>query len=194
VVVFGANDRSVCEGFARGPGTPRQRSPWICRDRWFDILACRGDFRIAQASRTLSGRAPSAQRRLLPPANVSSGHPITLYGATAASCSCPFIAAAVEIPDPGHPACLHARDYEQLALLLDGASARSRVLNTEAFTVAAAIAAVLVDNAIPTAATRAGAPAMMRHGTDEACVPDHGAMDGHVIERVAGARPGRMLA
>jgi AcrR family transcriptional regulator len=86
---------------------------------------------------------------------------------------CPFIAAAVEIPDPGHPARMHASNYkkgfaarladtareagaahpeqlgEQLALLLDGASARSRVLNTEAFTTAAAIAAVLVDNAIP---------------------------------------------
>jgi AcrR family transcriptional regulator len=88
---------------------------------------------------------------------------------------CPFIAAAVEIPDPAHPARVQARDYklafaarltetareagatdpeqlgEQLALLLDGASARSRVLNTETFTTAAAIAAVLVDNAIPTA-------------------------------------------
>ena len=65
---------------------------------------------------------------------------------------CPFIAAAVEIPDPDHPARVYARDYkkafaarltdtareagatdpeqlgEQLALLLDGASARSRVL------------------------------------------------------------------
>jgi AcrR family transcriptional regulator len=88
---------------------------------------------------------------------------------------CPFIAAAVEIPDPDHPARLQARDYkigfaarfadtaraagatdpeqlgEQLALLLDGASARSRVLDAEAFTTAAAIAAVLVDNAIPAA-------------------------------------------
>ena len=87
---------------------------------------------------------------------------------------CPFIAAAVELPNPGHPARLHARDYkkafaarltdtareagapdpeqlgEQLALLLDGASARSRVLNTETLATAAAIAAVLVDNAIPT--------------------------------------------
>ena len=89
---------------------------------------------------------------------------------------CPFIAAAVEIPDPGHPARVYARDYklafaaclteaareagatdpeqlgEQLALLLDGASARSRVLNTETLATAAAIAAVLVDNAIPAAA------------------------------------------
>jgi AcrR family transcriptional regulator len=92
---------------------------------------------------------------------------------------CPFIAAAVEIPDPDHPARLYARDYkkafaarlidtareagatnpeqlgEQLALLLDGASARSRVLDTETLATAAASAAVLVDNAIPTAPARA---------------------------------------
>jgi AcrR family transcriptional regulator len=89
---------------------------------------------------------------------------------------CPFIAAAVEISDPGHPARVYARDYkqalaarfieaaraagatdpdalgEQLALLLDGAAARSRVLDASAFTTAAAAAAVLVDTAIPTAA------------------------------------------
>ena len=89
---------------------------------------------------------------------------------------CPFIGAAVEIADPGHPARVFARDYkkgfaarltdaareagatdpeqlgEELALLLDGASARSRVLNTETLSTAAAIAAVLVDNAIPAAA------------------------------------------
>jgi AcrR family transcriptional regulator len=88
---------------------------------------------------------------------------------------CPFIAAAVEIPDSSHPARVLARDYkqafasrltdaaraagasnpeqlgEQLALLLDGASARSRVLNTDTLATAATIAAVLVDNAIPTA-------------------------------------------
>ena len=103
---------------------------------------------------------------------------------------CPFIAAAVEIPDPGHPARVHARDYkrafaarltdtareagatnpeqlgEQLALLLDGASARSRVLNTETLATAAAIAAVLVDNAIPTAAVPAGASAVEQPGQD----------------------------
>jgi AcrR family transcriptional regulator len=86
---------------------------------------------------------------------------------------CPFIAAAVEIPDPQHPAPQFARDYkkavaarlaeaareagaanpeqlgEQLALLLDGASARTRVLNSDAFPTAAAMAAVLIDNAIP---------------------------------------------
>ncbi|WP_285474655.1 hypothetical protein [Actinoplanes sp. NBRC 101535] len=91
---------------------------------------------------------------------------------------CPFIAAAVEIPDPEHPARVLARDYkrafavrltdsareagaadperlgEQLALLLDGASARSRVLNTETLATAAAIAAVLVDNVLPTTPCR----------------------------------------
>jgi AcrR family transcriptional regulator len=86
---------------------------------------------------------------------------------------CPFIAAAVEIQDPGHPARELARDYktafagrltqaareagardpaqlgEQLALLLDGASARSRVLDADTFATAGAIAAVLVEDAIP---------------------------------------------
>jgi len=93
---------------------------------------------------------------------------------------CPFIAAAVEIPDPQHPATQYARDYkkavaarlaetareagatnpeqlgEQLALLLDGASARTRVLNTDTFPTAAAIAAVLINNAIPTTTQRGG--------------------------------------
>ena len=46
---------------------------------------------------------------------------------------------------------------EQLALLLDGAAARSRVLSTSTFSTAAAIAAVLIDNAIPTAAVPPGA-------------------------------------
>ena len=94
---------------------------------------------------------------------------------------CPFIAAAVEIPDPGHPARIYAREYkqalaarftetareagaadperlgEQLALLLDGAAARSRVLDTDTFFSAAAIARVLVDTAVPTAAVPPGA-------------------------------------
>lgn len=94
---------------------------------------------------------------------------------------CPFIAAAVEIQEPGHPARVLASDYkkafaarltetareagandpeqlgEQLALLLDGASARSRVLNTDTFATAAAIAAVLVDNALPAASAPAAA-------------------------------------
>jgi len=86
---------------------------------------------------------------------------------------CPYIATAVELHDPQHPASQYARDYktaiaarltetareagatnpaqlgEQLALLIDGASARTQVLNSEAFPTAAAIAAVLIDNAIP---------------------------------------------
>lgn len=90
---------------------------------------------------------------------------------------CPYIGAAVELPDPAHPARVLARDYklafagrlaeaarqagaadperlgEQLALLLDGASARSRVLDADAFATAAAIAAVLVEEALPAAAT-----------------------------------------
>jgi AcrR family transcriptional regulator len=94
---------------------------------------------------------------------------------------CPFIAAAVEINDPEHPARVQACEYkkafaarltatareagatnpeqlgEQLALLLDGASARNRVLNAESFATAAAIAAVLVDDAIPTPAVPPGA-------------------------------------
>jgi hypothetical protein len=94
---------------------------------------------------------------------------------------CPYIAAAVDIPDPAHPARVLARDYklgfaarltetareagasdpeqlgEQLALLLDGASARTRVLDTDTFTTAAAVAAVLVDNAIPAPAVPLGA-------------------------------------
>jgi AcrR family transcriptional regulator len=93
---------------------------------------------------------------------------------------CPFIAAAVEIHDPGHPARVYAREYkkafaarltdaareagathpeqlgEQLALLLDGASARSRVLDNDAFPTAAAIAVVLIDDAIPAAAVPSG--------------------------------------
>ncbi|QDP97790.1 TetR/AcrR family transcriptional regulator [Microlunatus elymi] len=86
---------------------------------------------------------------------------------------CPYLAAAVELHDPEHPASQYARDYkiavaarftetareagatnpeqlgEQLALLLDGASVRTRVLNSDSFPTAAAIAAVLIDNAIP---------------------------------------------
>ncbi|GAA3163106.1 helix-turn-helix domain-containing protein [Nonomuraea salmonea] len=77
---------------------------------------------------------------------------------------------------PQHPASQYARDYkkavaarladaareagaadpeqlgEQLALLIDGAAARTRVLNANAFPAAAAIAAVLIDNAIPATA------------------------------------------
>jgi AcrR family transcriptional regulator len=102
---------------------------------------------------------------------------------------CPFIGAAVEIQDPGHPARVLARDYkkafaarlteaageagavdperlgEQLALLLDGASARGRVLDADTFSTAADIAVVLVDNAIPTAAVPPGADQHLSAGT-----------------------------
>ena len=88
---------------------------------------------------------------------------------------CPFIAAAVELHDGSHPARQQARDYktafaarladtareagatdpeqlgERLALLLDGASARSRVLDADTFATAADIAAVLIEQAIPAA-------------------------------------------
>lgn len=86
---------------------------------------------------------------------------------------CPFLAAAVEIPEPDHHLRIRVHDYktamatrltdlareagatdpeglgEQLALLLDGASARTRALNADAYAAAAAIAAVLVERAIP---------------------------------------------
>ena len=86
---------------------------------------------------------------------------------------CPYIAAAVELHDPQHPASRYACDYkkavarrladtareagaadpeqlgEQLALLIDGAAVRTRVLNADAFPTAAAAAAALIDNAIP---------------------------------------------
>ncbi|MBC7302629.1 MAG: helix-turn-helix transcriptional regulator [Nocardia sp.] len=105
---------------------------------------------------------------------------------------CPFIAAAVEIADSGHPARVHARDYklafaarltetareagatdpeqlgEQLALLLDGASARGRVLDADAFTTAAAIATVLVDNALPAATAPVGDNAVEQRVQDSA--------------------------
>jgi len=93
---------------------------------------------------------------------------------------CPYIGAAVELHDPHHPASECARDYkkaiaarlaetareagaanpeqlgEQLALLIDGASARTRVLDSDCFPAAAAIAAVLIDNAIPASSAQPG--------------------------------------
>lgn len=118
---------------------------------------------------------------------------------------CPFIAAAVEISDPGHPARAHAREYkrafaarltdtareagatnpeqlgEQLALLLDGASARSRVLNTETVATAAAIAAVLVDNAIPTGTVPLGAGPVEQHGQDDDAGRGGAPPSGHTV-------------
>jgi AcrR family transcriptional regulator len=109
---------------------------------------------------------------------------------------CPYIAAAVELHDPQHPASQYARDYkaaiaarltetareagatdpeqlgEQLALLIDGASVRSRVLNSGSFPTAAAIAAVLIDKAIP--APSPGGPSDDRATTGPAPVPGGG--------------------
>lgn len=89
---------------------------------------------------------------------------------------CPFIAAAVEIAEPDHPARGLAREYkksvaarlteaareagaadpellgEQLALLLDGASASTRTRGIDATPTAAVIAAMLIGQAIPEAA------------------------------------------
>jgi AcrR family transcriptional regulator len=86
---------------------------------------------------------------------------------------CPFIGAAVEIADPQHPARVLAREHkaavaarltetareagaadpellgEQLALLLDGASARTRTLGADAIPTAVGIAASLIEHAIP---------------------------------------------
>lgn len=86
---------------------------------------------------------------------------------------CPFVRAAVEIPDDGHPAREAARRYklavadgfaelarvagasdpralgEQLALLLDGATARTRALGEETLPTAAAMARILIDAALP---------------------------------------------
>ncbi|MFJ7213427.1 TetR/AcrR family transcriptional regulator [Amycolatopsis sp. NPDC098790] len=90
---------------------------------------------------------------------------------------CPYLGAAVELHDPRHPASEYAREYkkaiaarladaareagaidpeqlgEQLALLIDGASVRTRALGSDCFPAAAAIAAVLIDNAIPATAS-----------------------------------------
>ena len=134
---------------------------------------------------------------------------------------CPFIAAAVEISDPGHTARVYARDYkrdfaarltdtareagatnpeqlgEQLAMLLDGASARSRVLNTETLATAASIATVLVDNAIPKAASPldAGGNEQPGHHNDRAAPrSDRSAAtehhdQGHILDRITGVAP-----
>lgn len=98
---------------------------------------------------------------------------------------CPFVGAAVEIADPTHPARVRARNYktavaarladvareagatepdrlgEQLALLLDGASARTRALHAETMPVAATVADLLIDQALP------GRPLPSRPGSTE---------------------------
>ena len=117
------------------------------------------------------------ERLLAAFANAAAHPPGRNDNANPATALCPYIAAAVELHDPQHPASQYARDYkkavaarladtareagaadpeqlgEQLALLIDGAAARTRVLNADAFPAAAAIAAVLIDNAIPATAS-----------------------------------------
>lgn len=112
---------------------------------------------------------------------------------------CPFITAAVEIADPEHPARVQARDYkksftvrltetareagvadpellaEQLALVLDGASTRTRTLGTDALPTAAGIAITLIEDALrrTTAAQPAvgTAPAGRRRSARPAAAP-----------------------
>ena len=133
---------------------------------------------LHRRQRRAGHREPAAIRSRHPARGVRPHRPHTRANdssprSTFDSPLCPFIAAAVEINDPDHPARMYARDYkqalaarltetareagatnpeqlgEQLALLLDGAAARSRVLNTSTFSTAAAIAAVLIDNGHP---------------------------------------------
>ena len=70
---------------------------------------------------------------------------------------------AARLTDTAREACATNPEQlgEELALLLDGASARSRVLNTETLATAAAIAAV-ISKAIPTTAVLGGASAAER--------------------------------
>src|ERR1039457_2387153 len=90
---------------------------------------------------------------------------------------CPFIAAAVEIPDPGHPARVHARNYKK------GFAARLTDTAREA-------------TPIPTAAAPAGASAVEQHGQDDddagrggaprsgrGAVAEHPGQ-GHILDRI----------
>jgi AcrR family transcriptional regulator len=146
---------------------------------------------------------------LTPRERLLAAFEVPATGAQDITPTCPYIAASIEIHDPQHPARQYARDYkkafaarfaetareagatnpeqlgEQLALLLDGASARSRVLNTETLATAAAIAAVLVDKAIPTAAVPLGAGGNPSAGTGR--VPDAATSSAEVDAEYAAA-------
>lgn len=111
----------------------------------------------------------------VPAAPASDGATPAGVGAPSSIEGCPFIGAAVEIADPQHPARVLAREHkaavaarltaiareagatdpellgEQLALLLDGASARTRTLGADALPTAVGIAASLIEHAIPKA-------------------------------------------
>jgi AcrR family transcriptional regulator len=97
--------------------------------------------------------------------------PLATSDATSAAQCGPLMSAFLEIGDPEHPARVLAREYtraltarlietareagavdpellgEQLALLLDGVSARSRTLGEDALPAAVSIATVLIDQA-----------------------------------------------
>ena len=99
--------------------------------------------------------------------------PLSTADATSAAQCGPLMTAFLEIGDPEHPARVLAREYtraltrrlvetareagasdpellgEQLALLLDGVSARTRTLGEDALPAAVSIAAALIDQATP---------------------------------------------
>lgn len=115
---------------------------------------------------------------------------IAAFDMPASTPMCPYISAAVELHDPDHPASVHAREYktaiakrlsdaareagavnpeqlgEQLALLIDGASARTRVLDSDAWPTAAAVAEVLIDEAIPEPPRRTSQTQKAQRSTD----------------------------
>jgi hypothetical protein len=80
---------------------------------------------------------------------------------------------------------------EQLALLLDGASARGRVLNTETFGTAAAIATVLIDNALPAAAVPPSAHGDLKPSRGDASALREDEQRAAPAAATAGARPTR---
>ncbi|MFC6543798.1 TetR/AcrR family transcriptional regulator [Nonomuraea salmonea] len=83
-----------------------------------------------------------------PPSNSTTQHPASQYARDYKKAVAARLADAAREAGAADPEQLG----EQLALLIDGAAARTRVLNANAFPAAAAIAAVLIDNAIPATA------------------------------------------
>ena len=116
-----------------------------------------------------SGATPRRLRHALAPVSVHRGGRRNPGPGPSSTCTRPRLQEgfAARLTDTAREAGATDPEQlgEQLALLLDGASARSRVLNTETLATAAAIAAVLVDNAIPTAAP-GGESAVEQHGQD----------------------------
>ena len=93
----------------------------------------------------LAGAVRRARIRVFGPANG-----VTLVRATLVGCVTAIAAQAVL----GHERHVALIVVAAVALLLDGAWARSRVLDTETFAAAAAVAAVLIDTAFPWQPTR----------------------------------------